>query len=162
MITEANGNEIYATEFLFGLVARMVNGKKDLEERLRGIPNGIEDYDNIISTLDKLLGAILDTMPEKTVQHMEMICKCGQVIIRPKPMIKMPDDVHIVNKDDLKVLINMVVEHECAMCLRNEKEQRRCKLRRAMHHIAPTEAIHKDDKCSYLDVATGNPLGEYM
>lgn len=162
MIMEANAREIHSIEFLAGLDARLVEGRRDLEERLKTIPGGVEDFENAISTVERLLDAIYDTLPLKTLKHMDRLCKLGQIIIRPKPMVKMPDDVHIVDAEDLKLLINCVVENKCAMCVEDYAGQKGCKLRKALHHIAPTEEIHRDGRCSYLDVAAGNELGKYI
>lgn len=86
----------------------------------------------------------------------------GQIVIRPKPLIKMPDDVHIVDAADLKMLINAVIENKCAICVEDIAGQKACALRKALHHIAPTESVYRDGKCSYLDVAAGNELGKYI
>ena len=86
----------------------------------------------------------------------------GQIVIRPKPMIKMPDDVHIVGAEELKLLINHVVENECAICVKDYAEQKGCSLRKTLLRIAPTESVYQDGRCSYLDVAAGNELGKYI
>lgn len=71
------------------------------------------------------------------------------------------DDVQIVPTPELKLLINKVIENECAMCVKDSREQRRCKLRRALMLIAPPNEVKKDG-CNYLDVVAGNDLGDYI
>lgn len=93
---------------------------------------------------------------------MDRLCSCGQVIIRPRPMIKMPDDTQVVLSDDLKVLINKVISAECAMCLKAPSEQKKCKLRKALYNIAPTEEVYRNGLCSYVDVAAAHDLEEYI
>ena len=93
---------------------------------------------------------------------MDRLCACGEVIIRPKPMIKMPDDTQIVLTDDLKLLINRAISAECAMCIKDAREQKKCDLRKALENIAPTAAVHKNGLCAYVDVATQNALGKYI
>lgn len=161
-IMEANAREIHSIEFLAGLDAQLIEGQETLKERLQRIPNGWRNFRLAVSTVEKVLDGIYDTLPHKTLVHMQRLCKNGQIIIRPKPMIKMPDDVHMVDADDLKYLINRVVENECAMCVRGHAEQKACPTRKALHHIAPTMSIHKDGRCSYIDVAAGNELGKYI
>lgn len=43
--------------------------------------------------------------------------------------------MQIVDNDDLKLLINKTIEHECAICLRRDGEVRSCPLRRALMSI---------------------------
>jgi hypothetical protein len=77
-------------------------------------------------------------------------------------MIKMPDDVQIMMKDDLKLLINTSIAAECAMCVKDGREQKKCALRKALENIAPTAAVHENGLCAYVDVAAGNAFGEYI
>lgn len=77
-------------------------------------------------------------------------------------MVKLPDDVQLVDSGDLCTLINAVIAHECAMCVKDAREQKGCKLRKALHHIAPTAQLDKNGLCTYIDVAAGNELGRYI
>lgn len=162
MIMEANAREIHSIEFLAGLDAQLVQGQGTLKERLQAIPGGWRNFRLAVSTTERVLDAIYETLPDKTLRHMQRLCQCGQVIIRPRPLIKMPDDVHIVDAADLKMLINAVIENKCAICVEDAAGQKACPLRKALHHIAPTESVYRDGKCSYLDVAAGNELGKYI
>lgn len=122
----------------------------------------MENFRLAVSTTERVLDAIYETLPEKTKKHMRHLYNCGQIVIRPKPMIKMPDDVHIVGAEDLKMLINSVVENKCAICVEDIAGQKACPLRKALLRIAPTESVYQDGRCSYLDVAAGNELGKYI
>ena len=161
-IREANAKEIHSIEFLAGLDAQLIEGQDSLKERLQGIPGGWRNYRLAVSTVQRVLDAIYETLPDKTLIHMQRLCQYGQIIIRKKPAIKLPDDVHMVDADDLKFLINRVVENECGICVKDRAAQKGCPLRKALHHIAPTAAIHSDGRCSYLDVVAGNELGKYI
>ncbi len=161
-IMEANGQEIHAIEFIAGLHARLKGDEKALEARLKAIPNGWRDYRLVSSRTEHLLDEIYKTLPTKTLIHMQRLCECGQIIIRPKPLIKMPDDVQIVCSDDLKTLINHAIENTCTICVKDHKGQKKCPLRKALMNIAPTGDIHKDGHCSYMDVVAGNELGKYI
>ena len=57
---------------------------------------------------------------------------------------------------------NYGVASECMMCVKDAREQKKCKLRKVLMNIAPTEAVHKDGLCAYIDVVAGNELGEYI
>ena len=161
-IMDANAREIHNIEFLAGLDAQLIQGQEILRDRLALIPNGWRNFRLAVSTTQKVLDAIYETLPLKILRHMDRLCKCGEVIIRPRPAIKMPDDVQIVLADDLRLLINMIVAQECAMCLKAPPEQKSCKLRKALQNVAPTAEVYKNGLCSYVDVAAAHKLGEYI
>ena len=161
-IMEANAREIHAIEFLAGLDCRLFAAQDVLKPRLEKIPNGWRDFRLATTTTERLLNAVYDTLPDKTLRHMNKLCQYGEVVIRPKPMVKLQDDVQIVDTGDLRTLINAVIGHECAMCVKDAREQKGCKLRKALHHIAPTAELDKDGLCTYIDVAAGNELGRYI
>ena len=109
-----------------------------------------------------MLDAVYSTLPNKTLVHMQKLAQHGQIVIRPKPTVKLHDDMQIVCADDLKMIINTAIASECLMCVKDAREQKKCKLRRVLANIAPTEAVHKDGLCAYIDVVAGNELGEYI
>ena len=161
-IMEANAREIHTIEFLAGLDAQLVEGQENLRERLRRIPNGWRDFRLAVKSTERVLDAVYSTLPTKTLVHMQRLCEVGEIIIRPKPAVKLHDDVQIVGSDDLKLLINAAIASECLMCVKDAREQKKCKLRKTLMNIAPTAAVHKDGLCAYIDVVAGNELGEYI
>ena len=158
----ANAREIHIIEFLAGLDAQLMQGQEILRDRLALVPDGWRKFRLAVTTTEKVLDGIYETMPMKTLKHMDRLCQCGQVIVRPRPLVKMPDDVQIVPADDLRLIINMIVAQECAMCLKAPPEQKSCKLRKALRNIAPTAEVYKNGLCSYVDVAAAHKLGEYI
>lgn len=161
-IMEANGKEIHCIEFLAGLDKQLHDGQDVLKERLKLIPNGWRDFRMAVSTIERLLDRIYGTLPQDTMVHMNRICSYGQVIIRPRPLVKLNDDVQIVGAAELRMLINTCVGNECGICVKDHAQQKGCKLRKALKNIAPTGAVHRDGRCSYLDVVAGNELGKYI
>lgn len=158
----ANAREIHIIEFLAGLDAQLMQGQEILRDRLALVPDGWRKFRLAVTTTEKVLDGIYETLPMKTLKHMDRLCQCGQVIIRPRPLVKMPDDVQIVPADDLRLIINMIVAQECAMCLKSPPEQKGCKLRKALEIIAPTAEVYRNGLCSYVDVAAAHKLGEYI
>lgn len=161
-IMEANAREIHTIEFLAGLDAQLVEGQENLRDRLRLIPNGWRDFRLAVKSTERVLDAVYSTLPNKTLVHMQKLAQHGQIVIRPKPTVKLHDDVQIVCADDLKLLINAAIASECLMCVKDAREQKKCKLRKTLMNIAPTAAVHKDGLCAYIDVVAGNELGEYI
>lgn len=161
-ILAPNARELHNIEFLAGLDAQLIQGEEILKPRLSKIPGAWRDYRLASSRIQSVLDRVYKTLPDKTLRHMARLCQCGEVIIRPKPMIKMPDDAQIIMKDDLKLLINTSIAAECAICLKDARAQKKCALRKALENIAPTAAVHENGMCAYVDVAAGNALGEYI
>ena len=118
-IMDANAREIHIIEYLAGLDAQLIQGEKILKERLDLIPNGWRNFRLAVTTTQRVLDGVYETLPLKTLKHMDRLCQCGEVVIRPRPMIKMPDDTQIVLSDDLKLITNMIIAQECAMCLKS-------------------------------------------
>ena len=161
-IIEANAREVHVIEFLAGLDAQLVQGQDFLRERLKLIPNGWRDFRLAAKSTERVLDAVYNTLPNKTLVHMQNLAKYGQIVIRPKPTVRMHDDMQIVCADDLKLLINAAIASECLMCVKDAREQKKCKLRKTLMNIAPTAAVHKDGLCAYIDVVAGNEFGEYI
>lgn len=159
---DANAREIHVIEFLAGLDAQLIEGQEHLKERLMAIPGGWRNFRLAVTTTERVLDALYETLPTKTLRHMTRLHECGEIVIRKKPLIPLPDDTQIVGNEDLKVLINSAVGNECAICVKERGEQRSCRLRGALKLIAPTAALNRDGSCEYRDVAAGNELGEYI
>lgn len=66
-----------------------------------------------------------------------------------------------MRKEPLQMMINKVVAQECAMCLLDERGQKRCKLRRALMDIA-VPRVMPERGCPYLDAAAHGELGKYL
>ena len=161
-IREANAREIHSIEFLAGLDAQLIEGQEILKERLGLIPGGWRRFRLAVTTVERLLDAIYATLPIRTLKHMNRLCQYGQIIVRPKPAVKLGDEVQIVGEEELKVIINSCVANECAICVKDRAGQKGCRLRKALAHIAPVEKLNWDGRCNYLDVAAGNELGKYI
>ncbi len=161
-IMPPNGREIRVIEYLAGLDKRLIDGEQLLEARLKSIPNAWRDFRLARTKVEKVLDGIYDTLPEKTMVHMARLSAFGETIIRPKPAIKMLDDVLILMKDDVKYLINVAIAAECAVCLKDKREQKKCKLRGALSTVAYPAVVKNDGLCPYTHVAEQNEYGRYI
>ena len=161
-IVEANGRELFAIELLSVADKQLFENQEVLKERLKLVPNGWRNYRLAVTTVEKVLDGIYETLPSKTMAHMERLATYGQINIRPRPVIKIPDSVQIMGSDELKVIINHAIENTCTICVKDHKEQKKCPLRKSLLHAAPTGEIHKDGRCTYMDVVAGNELGKYI
>lgn len=73
---DANAREIHTIEFLAGLDAQLTSGQEHLRERLQSIPGGWRNYRLAVTTTQRVLDAIYETLPTKTLKHMMRLCGC--------------------------------------------------------------------------------------
>lgn len=161
-ITEPNSKEIHTIEYVACLDKQLSNAEKHLKDRLKGIPNGWRDFRLVAKTTERLLDKLYDTVPDKTKLHMQRMEEFGQVIIRPNPAIKLPGDVQVVLLDDLLMLVNTTIASECAVCLKDSREQKKCKLRKALMNITPPKEVPEGGLCAYAEVAAKSEFGKYI
>lgn len=155
-----NGNEQRVLEYLAAMDAKIIESGEALRPRLNQIPNGWRQWRLMASTVGKLLEDIYGTLPMKNLRHMANICNYGEVLVRMRPAVRVPDYL-LVNENDLRLVINKAMAGECAICVRQGKEIDRCPMRRAMLNIAPP-MDESDTDCGYRDVAMQSELGEYV
>ena len=150
-IKEPGPRELHAIEFILGLHAQILINEPVLEARLRLIPNGWRNYRLIRRLIDDIVDGLYATMPVKTVKRIIRLLDCGEIIIRPKPVIPVPN-MQIVEANDIEMIINTVLRTECSLCVKDAKEARKCALRKAMMQITPAESLHRISVCPYRDV----------
>lgn len=161
-IKEASSREIHTIEYVACLEKQLFEGDKYLKDRLKLIPNGWRDFRLATKTVERLLTELYKTVPNSTRLHMQRVQECGQVIIRPHPAVKPANDTQIVILDDLLMLVNTAMAAECAVCLKDAREQKKCKLRKALMNMTPPKKLPESGLCVYADVAAKNELGKYI
>ena len=155
------GKELKCVEYLVGMESRIVESGDALRERLRMVPNGWRDYRLIFSTLDRLLLKLYDTIPQKGRLYLQKLSKHGEILIRFSPAARSQEWL-LVRDDDLAVIVNLAMAAECAICLKQGREAKKCELRKALENIAPPHDGHPAGGCGYQNVVAGEALGHYL
>ena len=155
------GKEMKCVEYLVGMESRIVESGDALRERLKLVPNGWRDYRLIFTTLDRLLRNLYNTIPDKGLQYINKIIKHGEILIRFSPVARTPEWL-LIKDDDLAVIVNLAMSAECAICLKQGREAKKCKLRRALEDICPPHDGHPAGGCGYQNVVAGTELGKYL
>ena len=155
-----NGEELRVVEYLTAMNSKMIRAGDCMRDRLRSVPNGWRQWRLLAVTVDNLLVAIYNTMTPKNLRHLENICDHGEIIIRLRPAVRIPEHT-LVNEDDLRTVVNTAMAAECPICFKQGKEIDKCPLRQAMLNICPP---YEDPKmsCGYQIVAASSDLGEYI
>ena len=161
-IMDMVAGELHVVEMVAALHAQLYKAGNTLEKRLRSFPDGWRQYRMAMSAADKMLDGLYMTVPDRTLVHMIRLMDKGECIIRPQPASRAADDVQILLTEDVKRLVNVVIANECATCLRDPQEQRRCKLRKTLLNAVPPKEIADSKRCPYIDVAVKSEHQKYI
>ena len=155
------GKELKCVEYLVGMESRIAESGDALRDRLRLIPNGWRNFRLIFATLDRLLTDLYDTLPLKSRQYLRNIIQDGEILIRFTPVSRSPE-WRLIRDDDLAVIVNLAMASECAICLKQGREAKKCELRKALENMAPPHDGHPAGGCGYQNVVAGAELGQYL
>lgn len=156
-----SGKELKCVEYLVAMESRVLEVGDAMRERLKKIPNGWRQFRLLVSTLDRLMPEVYDTVPNKTRMYLKNIMENGEVLIRFIPVSRNPE-WKLVKDEDLAVLINLAMAGECAICMKQGREAKKCKLRGALENIAPPLEGHPAGGCGYMNVVLGCDIGHYV
>lgn len=158
---DINGRELRAIEYLAALDARVNEYAEPLEERLRKTQDGWRNYRVAVSCLEKAIDAVYASVDDETRIHMRNLAASGEVIIRPTVQA-VERNLQTVAEEHLKTLVNTSMAAECAMCLKQGSDVRKCQLRKALMFTAPPTRIPEKGRCPYAEIALCHDLGQYM
>lgn len=148
---DVSGREMETLEKLLLLDAAMQRGAGAIKARLGQIENGWRDYRMLSTVLDKLVEKLLDTCPLKTLKRLKHMALNSEIVIRPTFCGRM-DGFATVPMDSLETVLHALCAAECAICIRDDSEVKRCRLRKAMMTFAPVDNIPQFG-CGYRDFA---------
>jgi hypothetical protein len=143
--------EYQALRALFGAKNALEQTSKDIERRVRLIPGGWRDFRMLVAVLDRLLAAVLRTVPQKKLlairaELSRTICEVHmQGVTSPKD----DDLLTVVPQGALERVINEAVSFRCFGCERCD--YKRCELFKAVdvlyHYDFP-----KTKTCPFADM----------
>lgn len=126
---------------------------KEMEARLRAIPNAWRDWRLVTSATGRIVDKLLDTIPTKQLQRIVHIFEHGEVLIRERSFVRSPQLI-TMPLDDLTFITEAAIKAQCRHCLRTGKEVKRCKLYRALIGAAPPDKLPRYG-CGYQEIAQG-------
>ena len=157
-----NSNEKRAIMYVASFDARLGLDCMCLEKRLKSIPDLWRQYRIAMAAIDKVVDGLYETMPPESLLSIRRMCDNSNVILQPKNAIDRTSDVEVAHTDDLRVLVNETMKANCAMCLKEGAEIRKCHIRKALTNIAAPTEFKSGNMCDYAYVAANNNLGEYI
>lgn len=157
-----NSNEKRAIMYVASLDARLSLDCKCLEKRLKSVPDLWRQYRIAMTAIDKVVDGLYSTIPKEGLLSISRMCDNSDVVLQPKNELNRSSDIEVAHTDDLRVLINETMKANCAMCLKEGAEIRKCPIRKALTNIAPPTEFKAGVMCNYAYVAANNNLGEYI
>lgn len=158
---DISGPELRGIEYLAALDARLIEYAKPLEERLRKTPDGWRNYRLAMTCMEKAIDAVYASVDDETRIHMRNLAESSEVIIRPT-VRAVEKNLQTVSAEHLKILVNTSMASECAVCLKEGTDVRKCALRKALMFTAPPTRIPEKGRCPYAEIALCHDLGKYM
>lgn len=150
--SDMNAKEIHGVEFLAALSGQMDKNCRILKPRLQAIPNGWRQYRLIESTLHKLLGDMYQTMTVKSLQRIQNMMRHGEVKINIAPIERHALGYVTVHEKDLALIVTAAMQGECAMCIKDGDDVKKCQMRKALWEMLPPDEIPRFG-CPYRENA---------
>lgn len=130
-------SEKVAMLMLMSTVSSMTYAQDDLKQRLETMPDGAERMKNLLDTAMKFLEDVRETIPDH--QRMNLVRTATEYEIRMVPKLSPKKACVVVEKEDLRVLVDGAQEARCTACVLDGKESRGCRLAQALENVLPME-----------------------
>ena len=132
-------------------------------ERARAAGKWIwRDIRLLLTLVDRIQGAMLETMPESRNEYYGNYAKWGHYELRIDGPVRNARQL-LVTDMHLAAICEAAMENACIMCMKEGQEIGRCALREALLEVAPPTRIATNEKwreCEYRDAAGRLVLGE--
>ena len=156
--TPLRGNEYAALQTLFAIVSGFTGSVGWLEKRARAA-GCWEDMGTVKQLAESCMQTILNTVPEKKLEHIQKDLQHIKLYIRNE-CEGLPSRVgkaySYTPTETLNDLLNYLCQHECAMCDKTPVEARKCPHRAVIDKALPHEVDGKDrEHCKYSDMVLG-------
>ena len=133
-LVRSEKNPLY---MLISLVSSMNYAEKDLDERLSMLPDGRERMKELTTKINDLMLEVIDTVPQHQGQALVGTLKDYEIRIVPK--LTPINHRQVIEKEDLRTLIDCAQEAKCMICTFDGKECRNCQLEKVMEKYIPLD-----------------------
>lgn len=144
-----SGREYYALREVFGMVSSFNKCAADLEKRVKRIPGAWRDYRLLMVLSEKLMGKLLNTIPQKKLgqikrdlTHTTCEVKVGMDVGgRISETFCYVPDTALVNT------VKRVMNWECLFCEKKDAEVKKCQCRKDLEALYPWDFPLKGETC---------------
>lgn len=123
-----------------------------LRGRLKPYRGAWRDLKLMIYLTDKLQAIISETVPLKQLLRYEALAKHGLHAVDIPGPVQLHGLLKICTVESLTAMAEAAMRNECAMCIKDGREIKRCALRKALIEAAPPTEI-SELGCEYRDAA---------
>ena len=134
------GKEMNMLEHLVLLDARMAQYSDNMRDRLGAVEHGWRDWKLVQVKVTRLVEELYKTLSRSHAMHFYLLHRYGEAHITERPVVHQKGYINI-SGDDLQTLLEIILRHECSMCMKEGKEVKKCKLRRLMLELAPPSQV---------------------
>lgn len=147
--TAATAREIKSIELIAALDTRLATDQGYLNDRLRSVPDLYRQWRIAQVAIEKVIDGLYKTLLPDAMLRMRKTYESGEVVIRPKSTLNKLTDSTIVLTKDINQLVKVVVNEQCAMCLKDKGDIRKCELRKALMNVCPPSEKFDGFLCEY-------------
>lgn len=147
-----NHNEMLEMELVYALHSKCVE-MDCLEKRMRSL-NVWQYYKCALGLLTKVERALLMSLCDRNLRHMEEVRERYIVHLQPKPVIGKLSSDHIVSSADLQLLCECAIRDKCTYCLNDTRKEKKCPYRNIFLQIAPPDEVMDNGLCEYARMKT--------
>lgn len=160
-ITKTQPNR-YENRYMLNMMVvlhTLVSDREVIERRLRPwYPEIRRDLGLLIYLTKKVQEELMTTFPDKRNAYYQRMAEVGEMVIDMPGAV--PRGRHVLmDVTDAAAMAEAAMRGECAMCMRDGREIRRCRLREAMLGIAPPTEVSRTG-CEYRRPASQLIQGE--
>lgn len=117
--------------FMIGVIKEKYG--HEFETMSRRLPHGYRDYRLIVTTLDRFVEAILDTVPGEQLKTMLRQVKNTELCTRGKQVSASDTDVWVTTRRDIALLADMAADGRCLVC--DKSNMSGCELKRILKDL---------------------------
>lgn len=135
----------------------LVTHGPSVKERLRKTPNAWRDLCLLVRLVTKTQDRLLDTMPERRTAYYYSLAQHAKVAVELPGPAKRGRYI-MIDEKKLAAITEAAMCGECAVCMRDGRDVKRCLIREALLEVAPPEEIRDSHTlaygCEYRDIAS--------
>lgn len=94
----------------------------------------------LIALDNKLQQEMLETLPDNYVRRFQRMAQEAQIVVEYPGASRKGRQI-LIDVEDLGAITEAAMQGECAMCMREGREVKRCRLREALLTVAPPETV---------------------
>ena len=138
---------------LMVILHTLLSDREAAEKRLReyGYKWARRDIGLLISLDNRLQEQMLSTMPDRRIAYYQKMAKEAQIVVE-FPGAARTDRHVMMEVEDLAALAEAAMRGECAMCIKEGRDVKRCRLREALLPVAPPTEWSRNG-CEYRQQA---------